>query len=108
LYIFEPRYPTARLLAQQGVFLVPGTLNKSIDELVNSVTTDNSQFIIKIRIPGRMRVEGLRRLRKYNINSSALFPGLEGFCKTFNYQGLFKLGDEERIGNPIEEYPEGS
>ncbi|MBN1451202.1 MAG: FRG domain-containing protein [Anaerolineales bacterium] len=109
LYIFEPRYPTHRLMAQQGVFLVPGTLNKSHDELINNLSLDDeNRFIFKLKISPEMREGGLQRLRKYNINSSVLFPGLEGFCKTFKFQGLFRLSDEERIGNAIEEYPEGS
>lgn len=105
LYIFEPEHPSQRLLAQQGVFLVPGTLKKSHDEILDLMKDNKDEFIIKLRIPKKIREEGLNRLRKYNINSSILFPGLEGFCKTFNYQGLFKLADEERIGTPIERYP---
>jgi len=102
LFIFEPVHPTQRLLAQQGVFLVPGTLRKSHNEIIHSVKPDNELSIIKLRIDRCMREEGLNRLRKYNINSSILFPGLEGFCRTFNFQGLFRIADEERIGNSLE------
>ncbi len=48
MYIFEPNFPSERLLAQQGVFLVAGTLNKSHDEIIKSREGEDNDFLIKL------------------------------------------------------------
>ena len=45
---FEPSFVNERLFAQQGVFLVPNTLEYSHEEILNE--TDFKDFLIKIKI----------------------------------------------------------
>jgi hypothetical protein len=101
LHVWEPKYPTQRLMAQQGVFLVPSTNKVSHEKIVgyydDAISEEN---FLKVIIPARLRSTGLKQLRKMNITSSNLFPGLDGFCRSFKHQSLFPLGGEKRVGTP--------
>lgn len=97
MYVYEPRQTTPRLLAQQGLFLVPGSLNVSHERIVEAYNlgADNA---IKLIIPRKLRSEGVHHLRRMNITSTMLFPGIEGFCKSFRHQPYFLVQSEGRVG----------
>lgn len=97
LYVYEPRFTTQRLLAQQGLFVIPSTNDKSHAKIIDSYSLKDNEMV-KYIIPKKLRRAGLKRLNKMNITSTMLFPGLEGFCMSFKYQSLFPLFMEKRIG----------
>lgn len=97
IYVYEPKYTTPRLLAQQGLFLVAGSLYVSHEEIVEEYHLDENDAI-KIIIPRKLREEGVHYLRRVNITSTMLFPGIEGFCKFFRHQPFFIVQSEGRIG----------
>ncbi len=97
LYVYEPRFSTERLMAQQGLFLIPGTNDISHERIIESYEVDKNSAI-KYIIPAELRREGLNRLRKMNIIASILFPGLDGFCKSFRLRSLYPLNIEKPIG----------
>lgn len=97
LYVYEPHYSNQRLMAQQGLFVIPST-NQISHEAIIAFYKLNEAEMVKYVIPKEIRREGLKRLQKMNITATMLFPGLEGFCKSFKYQSLFPLGTQERIG----------
>ena len=70
-----------RATVQQGAFLCPGNVTQPFeDNLKRLKGFDNPENLVKIIIPGKLRLEALERLHAMNINRAALFPGLEGFA----------------------------
>jgi len=82
---FRPRMTTERLLAQQGAFLVPSNNYESIAEIVHSLGVGESACK-KIILKANLRLDGIERLRRMNLTSTALFPGIEGFCRSLRFQ----------------------
>lgn len=97
LFAFEPTFSNQRLLAQQGLFVAANTLKHSHESILADYEIKDNDAV-KIIIPGGLRFEGLRKLNRMNINSSNIYPGLDGFCKTFLRQPVFGLEWQERVG----------
>ena len=53
---------------------------------------------VKLIIPEKLRDDGVHYLRRMNISSTMLFPGIEGFCRSLRHQPFFVVQDEGRIG----------
>jgi hypothetical protein len=96
-YTYEPKLQHERLTAQQGLFLVPSAINKSLDEIISSYKPSEKECVRYV-ISKKMRVEGLRKLRLMNISASTLFPGLDGFCKSLKYQVIDPVQNLARLG----------
>lgn len=83
--LFVPKMTTERLLAQQGVFLVPNRIGMSLKSIL-SKQKNPKEACIRIVIPAKLRLSGIERLRAMNLTSTALFPGIEGFCRSMRFQ----------------------
>jgi len=83
---YEPRFSNERLLAQQGLFLAPSTVFEPFDTILENYKSGNSA--VKFIIPKHLRLKGLKRLKRMNITSSSLFPGIDGFCRSLKVQIL--------------------
>ncbi len=97
MYAYEPKYTTPRLLAQQGLFLVPGSLQVSHEEIIGTYGLKHDEAF-KLVIPAKLRKDGVAHLRRMNITSTMLFLGITGFCESFAHQPLFVVQREGRIG----------
>lgn len=86
------RKKNERLLRQQGVFSVSNNILKDHDEIIiETAKTQNSKSgLFKFRIPKEQKLEFLIRLRKMNITSESLFPGMDGMGKTINESLLIR------------------
>jgi len=82
---YEPKHSNERLVAQQGAFLVPSNNYETFEEIVAIYETEKA-IVKKFIIPARLRLEGLKKLRRMNITAASLFPGLEGFCRSLRDQ----------------------
>jgi hypothetical protein len=70
--ILDPKQKNDRLAAQQGCFLVPGSISKYIsDDLVHA----------KVRLSSKLVVESLNNLEKQGYNCKRLFPNLMKMAK---------------------------
>ena len=98
LFAFEPMFSNHRLLSQQGLFVATNTLDVSHGKILNDYDIKDSDAI-KIIIPAKQRLAGLQKLNKMNINSSNIYPGLDGFCKSMRRQPVFGLEWQRRLGN---------
>jgi hypothetical protein len=98
MYAYEPRFATARSLAQQGAFLVAGSLRHSHEEIVQEFGISKPEGF-KLIIPPRLRYEGLRFLRRMNITATMLFPDIAGYCRSFHHQALFRVALEGQVGH---------
>lgn len=94
---YEPKHTNQRLLAQQGLFLVPSTNYQTFDKIVSLYAT-NENACIKYIIHASLRYEGLKFLRKMNITASSLFPGIDGFSRSLRYQVIETVKHLKRIG----------
>lgn len=92
---FRPRMTTERLVAQQGVFLVPSTNHESLRDLIEHMRTTASACK-KIIVPEALRFDGIQRLRRMNLTSTALFPGIDGFCRSLRFQ-IFERIQTQRL-----------
>jgi len=97
LYAFEPKFSNQRILAQQGVFLLPNGVTRSHGEILKRYKLNNTEGF-KYRIPSTLRKEGIRWLKQMNINASTLFPGLEGYCKSLKHLTFFQPSVLGKIG----------
>jgi hypothetical protein len=84
---FRPNHVTQRITAQSGWF----TTHKYIANKKKSFIPLNSQSawidrIHKFDIPNNQRASILHGLDKFGINSSSLFPGLEGLTDYLNWK----------------------
>jgi len=92
---YEPTFTNIRLQAQQGAFLIPNTLNYSHDELLNDCIVDD--YVIKLIIKKNDVYKMLLELLKMNISYTNLFPGLDGFCKSFENIGIVPIKNLKSI-----------
>jgi hypothetical protein len=92
-----------RLSIQQGIFLCPATVSSSfLSNLKSMDKWDSENNICKIVLdlePEKL-IQFARMLRRMNISSAALFPGLDGFARSlgehlFHYDELAQMGAGE-------------
>jgi hypothetical protein len=69
---------------QQGTFLWPGRVDRTIDEIVDGLS-ELTAGIRQIIIPLSERGRAHDQLRLMNITRASLFPGLDGFASSFRY-----------------------
>jgi hypothetical protein len=98
---FETRYSNERLLAQQGVFLIPNTLNYSHHQILENY--ENENFYIKLKIEIQSFASITKELLKMNITASTMYPGFEGFCKSFETIGIIPINNIRPISELIED-----
>lgn len=77
----EPTEMDRRLVAQSGTVVVPGVLDKSLDEILDEYSHD-VPLIRKIVLPRGIREEAMKALYRMNITNATLFPDLDGLAKS--------------------------
>ena len=96
IYTFEPKFSNERIMAQQGVFLMPNFLKMSHQGILQDYDFKQRQFV-KYIIPKNLRASGIRHLYQMNVTANIVYPGLEGFCKSMRHQPLFGLIYQRRV-----------
>ena len=92
---YEPNFLNERLSAQQGVFLVPNTLQFSHEGILEK---DGSAGLCTKLILKKESFSGIiKELYKMNITASTLFPGLEGFCRSFENIGIINIKNSRHL-----------
>jgi hypothetical protein len=87
--VFNPEYGNERQVVQQGLFLVPSQIKPPFDNLLSDYKDfADDEVCVKYIIPAKLRLSGLERLRRMNITSATLFPGIVGFSKSLKFQIL--------------------
>ena len=75
-----------RMMAQQGQFLCSlrhrGVFSASLLEMLIGPPTVDRQVVSKVVLKRDQRVQFLEELRRMNIHSASLFPGLDGFARS--------------------------
>jgi hypothetical protein len=86
LWLGEPDLMNRRLIAQSGTFVLPGVLDKPMEEISRRYR-DPEKMMAKFILPAaRVRETGLRELYRMNITYATLFPDLDGLARSLAYE----------------------
>jgi len=85
LQTYDPKKTNQRLHNQQGLFVVPSNNYESIDEIITNSDHEYWDSGYKYIIPNTLHCEMIENLKKMNITSSILFPGIEGYTQSLRY-----------------------
>lgn len=85
LWVGEPAEMDRRLVSQSGVFVVPGVLHLTLDQLLAGYVADGS-LLVKIVLPPSLRDDAMRMLYRMNITYATLFPDLDGLARSIGYE----------------------
>ncbi|SFV06476.1 FRG domain-containing protein [Pseudoduganella namucuonensis] len=81
----EPTEMDRRLVAQSGTLVVPGMLDKPLDEILLDYG-DSGALLKKILLPQAMRDEAMKALYRMNITNATLFPDLDGLARSIGME----------------------
>jgi hypothetical protein len=81
----EPTEMDRRLVAQSGTVVVPGVLDKSLEEILSEYPFEDA-LIKKIVLPRHIREEAMKALYRMNITNATLFPDLDGLAKSIGLE----------------------
>jgi hypothetical protein len=81
--VLEPWQIDARQAAQQSVFLCQGDLTQPLTQNMECSGVDLKRTLTRLSFPWTCRPALLAELRRMNVTSEALFPGLDGYARSF-------------------------
>jgi len=81
----EPREMDRRLVAQSGLLVVPGMLEKPLDVLLDEYAHEQV-LVERVLIGPEVRAEAMHELYRMNITHATLFPDLEGLARSIVYE----------------------
>jgi hypothetical protein len=85
LWFGEPAEMDRRLIAQSGLFVVPGRLDMSISDILQAYTSP-THLLVKFILPHSLRNVAMQALYRMNVTYATLFPDLEGLAKASAYE----------------------
>ncbi|MFZ6847003.1 FRG domain-containing protein [Undibacterium sp. RuRC25W] len=85
IWVGEPEQMDRRLVAQSGTFVVPGVLDKTLEEVIQQYE-EGDTLIKKIVLPPSIREEAMLSLYRMNITHATLFPDLDGLSRSIGYE----------------------
>ena len=86
MWLGEPEVMNRRLIAQSGTFVLPGVLDRPMEDIARKYP-DPKNMMAKFILPaGKIRETGLRELYRMNITFATLFPDLDGLARSLGYE----------------------
>lgn len=85
LWFGEPEQMDHRLMAQSGLFVVPGLLDCPLDDILAGYGRSDALLLQFVLAP-QMREEAMRALYRMNVTYATLFPDLEGMARSLGYE----------------------
>ena len=85
LWFGEPSVMDARLVAQSGLFVLPGVLDQPLDVILDGYG-GSEQLLTQFILPLDMRDEAMRALYRMNVTYATLFPDLDGLARSVSYE----------------------
>lgn len=87
LWFGEPTEMDRRLVAQSGLFVMPGVLDRSIDSILEGYpAVDGQPLIVKYVMPIAMRTHAMNSLYRMNVTYASLFPDIDGLARATAYE----------------------
>lgn len=106
LYLARPRFSNERINRQQGLFIIPSSIEVDFNDILNgyfdSSFTGNMKFddvvnlsdshnygqdtvsLLKIEIPFKLKYGISNVLRQMNISSETMYPGIDGLARSMS------------------------
>jgi hypothetical protein len=85
LWFGEPSEMDDRLIAQSGLFVMPGVLDQTLDQILGHYGGSND-LLIQFVLPLEMREEAMQALYRMNVTYATLFPDLDGLARSVSYE----------------------
>ena len=85
LWVGEPAEMDRRLIAQSGLFVVPGVLHLTMERILEHYDP-SGDLLMKIVLPASLREQAMRALYRMNITHATLFPDLDGLARSMAYE----------------------
>lgn len=85
VWVGEPMQMDRRLVAQSGMFAVPGLLDRPLDQILDGYDT-GAPLMQKLLLPPSIRDEAMRTLYRMNITHASLFPDLDGLARSLAFE----------------------
>lgn len=82
----EPADMDRRLIAQSGLFVVPGILDVPLEELLGQYSQDDESLLVRIVLDPAIRAAAMRELYRMNITYATLWPDLDGLARSINQE----------------------
>jgi hypothetical protein len=96
VWMGEPYEMNRRLIAQSGTFMVPGMLDKPLEDIFRRYP-DPENTLVKFILPvDKIRDTGMRELYRMNITQATLFPDLDGLARSLAYELEFHWAFDPR------------
>ncbi|UOD50146.1 FRG domain-containing protein [Orrella daihaiensis] len=86
IWFGEPNEMDHRLIAQSGLFVVPGQIHLPIDKLLDQYATDDEPLLVQLILSKQMRREAMRELYRMNVTHASLRPDLDGLASSMNQE----------------------
>ncbi|MBL8325439.1 MAG: FRG domain-containing protein [Rubrivivax sp.] len=81
----EPSVMDRRLVAQSGLFVVPGRIDEPLDATLSGYDNGGA-LLVKYVLPQAMRAQAMQQLYRMNVTNATLFPDLEGLARSTAYE----------------------
>jgi hypothetical protein len=98
----EPYHMNQRQIAQSGTFLVPGIIDKPIEEILSEWQNPEKIIVKFILKSSKIREQAMESLYYMNITYATLFPGLDGLARSLAYELEFHWAFNPKT---MEDYP---
>ncbi|MDB5856324.1 MAG: hypothetical protein JWQ76_13 [Ramlibacter sp.] len=85
IWFGEPSEMDSRLVAQSGLFVLPGLLDKPLDAILDGYG-GSENLLTQFVLPATMREEAMRALYRMNVTYATLFPDLDGLARSVSYE----------------------
>jgi hypothetical protein len=85
LWFGEPSEMDSRLVAQSGLFVLPGVLDKPLDAILDGYG-GSENLLTQFVLPPSIREEAMRALYRMNVTYATLFPDLDGLARSVSYE----------------------
>lgn len=81
----EPLEMDQRLVAQSGLFVLPGVLDQPLDRILQGYPS-TQPLLVKYVLPHTLREPAMQALYRMNVTNASLFPDLDGLARSTAYE----------------------
>jgi hypothetical protein len=85
LWYGEPSEMDSRLVAQSGLFVVPGVIDQPLDAILDHYG-GSQDLLTRFVLPLSMRTEAMHALYRMNVTYATLFADLDGLARSVSYE----------------------
>lgn len=100
----EPMIMNQRLVTQNGTFIVPSTLDLSIEQILAGDPRGRDAMVKFIFDTPRMRSAAMRSLYNMNVTYASLFPDLDGLARSMAYELEFHWAFDPVTGTSAQSF----